>query len=259
WRWWSAGRSATSSTGCAKGRSWISCCSITGAGPGRLSTSPTAPSPSGSPCSSMTACSAAGSAPKRCVFSNLCRPPSGGLLAPADRGKKLPLDQGRFRPMRRTSILVAALAVGLPLVVGGCSNIKQTLGLSKQSPDEFKVVSRAPLSMPPDYNLKPPTPGAPRPQEGTPRDQAKAAVFNTPDAAIADKVPPAIGEGSEGAAQSAGESALLQSAGISGVNPNIRKLVDAETDQDQADSVSLADELTFWRDPQPYGTVIDPA
>ena len=64
--------------------------------------------------------------------------------------------------MRRLPILIAAL-VSLPLLVGGCSNIRETLGLSKQSPDEFKVVSRAPLSMPPDYNLKPPTPGAPRP------------------------------------------------------------------------------------------------
>src|SRR6185369_13259993 len=161
--------------------------------------------------------------------------------------------------MRRKTFAMTVSLIAAGAVLAGCEATKETLGLTKRSPDEFQVVSRAPLSLPPDYNLRPPTPGAPRPQEGTPRDQAKAAVFNTPDAAIADKVPPAIGEGSEGAAQSAGESALLQSAGISGVNPNIRKLVDAETDQDQADSVSLADELTFWRDPQPYGTVIDPA
>ena len=51
--------------------------------------------------------------------------------------------------MRRLPILIAAL-ISLPLVIGGCSNIRETLGLSKQSPDEFKVVSRAPLSMPPD-------------------------------------------------------------------------------------------------------------
>ncbi len=92
--------------------------------------------------------------------------------------------------MRRTPILIAALAVALPLATGGCSNVKETLGLTKQSPDEFKVVSRAPLSMPPDYNLRPPTPGAPRPQEGTPRDQAQQAVLGiAPDA-----IPP-IGEG----------------------------------------------------------------
>jgi hypothetical protein len=161
--------------------------------------------------------------------------------------------------MHRTSFLIAALAVSLPLATGGCSNLKETLGLSKQSPDEFKVVSRAPLSMPPDYNLRPPTPGAPRPQEGTPRDQAAASVFqysNTGGVAP-DAIPP-IGEGESETAQSSGESALLQSAGAAGVDPNIRALVDAETAEDEANSKTLADTLTFWREPEPYGTVVDP-
>lgn len=160
--------------------------------------------------------------------------------------------------MRRKTIALTVSVIAAGVLLAGCEQTKETLGLTKRSPDEFRVVSRAPLSLPPDYNLRPPTPGAPRPQEGTPQDQAKAAVFGTPEAAITDTVPP-IGEGSEGSAQSAGESALLQSAGTAGVNPNIRKLVDSETDQDQADSVGLADELTFWRDPEPYGTVVDPA
>jgi hypothetical protein len=154
--------------------------------------------------------------------------------------------------MRRTPILAAALAGGLLLATSGCSGVKETLGLTKQSPDEFKVVSRAPLSMPPDYNLKPPTPGAPRPQEGTPRDQAQQAVLGVaPDA-----IPP-IGEGESDTAQSSGESALLQSAGASGVDPNIRQLVDTETSEDEADSRTLADSLLFWREPEPYGDVVN--
>jgi Protein of unknown function (DUF3035) len=164
--------------------------------------------------------------------------------------------------MRRSSILIAVLAMGLPLVAGGCTSVKETLGLTKQSPDEFKVVSRAPLSMPPDYNLRPPTPGAPRPQEGTPRDQAQQAVFqysgNGASRLPADAIPP-IGEGEAESAQSSGESALLQSAGASGVDPNIRQLVDTETAEDEADSRSLADTLTFWREPEPYGEVVDPS
>ncbi|HEY1381988.1 MAG TPA: DUF3035 domain-containing protein [Dongiaceae bacterium] len=164
--------------------------------------------------------------------------------------------------MRRTPILLAALVVGLPLATGGCSGLKETLGLTKQSPDEFKVVSRAPLSMPPDYNLRPPTPGAPRPQEGSPRDQAAAAVFqysNTTSGALpADAIPP-VGEGEAETAESSGESALLQSAGAAGVDPNIRQLVDSETAEDEASSRTLADTLTFWREPEPYGEVIDPA
>jgi hypothetical protein len=162
--------------------------------------------------------------------------------------------------MRRTPIIFAALAVCLPLATGGCSSVKETLGLTKQSPDEFKVVSRAPLSMPPDYNLRPPTPGSPRPQEGTPRDQAESAVFQYANngGLPADAIPP-IGEGEAETAQSSGESALLQSAGGSGVDPNIRQLVDSETAEDEANSKTLADTLTFWREPEPYGTVVDPA
>ena len=156
-------------------------------------------------------------------------------------------------------LLLITVAIALPALVGGCTSVKEQLGLTKQSPDEFKVVSRAPLSMPPDYNLRPPTPGAPRPQEGTTRDQAAAAVFGYPGAGLQpDQIPP-IGEGEAEAAQSSGESALLQSAGAGGVDPNIRQLVDSETAEDQADSQSLADTLVFWRDPEPYGDVVDPA
>jgi len=38
--------------------------------------------------------------------------------------------------------------------------------------DEFAVVTKAPLIMPPDYNLRPPRPGAARPQEQSERQQA---------------------------------------------------------------------------------------
>lgn len=156
-------------------------------------------------------------------------------------------------------IMLAALAVALPALAGGCSSVKEQLGLTKQSPDEFKVVSRAPLSMPPDYNLRPPTPGAPRPQEGTTRDQAANAVFQYSGNTLQpDQIPP-IGEGESESAQSSGESALLQSAGASGVDPNIRQVVDSETSADEADSRTLADTLVFWRDPEPYGEVVDPA
>jgi hypothetical protein len=35
--------------------------------------------------------------------------------------------------------------------------------------------------------------------------------------------------------------------------------VDSETAEDEANSRTLADTLTFWREPEPYGEVIDPA
>ncbi len=168
------------------------------------------------------------------------------------------MSRKNLHPMRWIFLSAIMLPLGLPLGLGGCTSIRENLGLTKRSPDEFRVTSRAPLSMPPDYNLRPPNPGAPRPQEGSTRDQAEAAVFGYPNSGTdPDQIPP-IGEGEAAGAQSAGEASLLQSAGTGGIDPNIRVLIDSETAEDEADSITLAEQLIFWRDPQPYGTVVDP-
>jgi hypothetical protein len=162
----------------------------------------------------------------------------------------------------RRSLLTLPLALALLApAVAGCSSTKEMLGLTKRSPDEFQVVSRAPLSMPPDYSLRPPTPGAPRPQEGTTREQAQNIVTNYSDRTTAPLQPdqiPQIGEGEPTSTESEGESVFLQSASLTGIDPNIRKLVDEETAEDQGASQSFLDDLVFWRAPEPYGTVVDP-
>jgi hypothetical protein len=65
-----------------------------------------------------------------------------------------------------------------PILLGGCSNWKQTLGIEPTSPDEFAVESRAPLTIPPDFNLRPPEPGTARPQETSMANKAQGAVDN---------------------------------------------------------------------------------
>ena len=161
--------------------------------------------------------------------------------------------------MRRSLLtLPLALALALP-AVAGCSSTKEMLGLTKRSPDEFQVVSRAPLSMPPDYSLRPPTPGAARPQEGTTTQQAQQIVTgDRPTSTLQPDQIPSIGEGESTSAESAGESAFLQSASITGIDPNIRKIVNEETTADQDASQTFLDDLIFWRAPEPYGTVVDP-
>ena len=63
-----------------------------------------------------------------------------------------------------TNLFKIALLGGLALGVSGCESTRETFGLNKQAPDEFQVVSRAPLSLPPDFTLRVPEPGASRPQ-----------------------------------------------------------------------------------------------
>ncbi len=60
--------------------------------------------------------------------------------------------------MKRSSLFFCTMLAG---AVSACSgNVKETLGLTRQAPDEFRVVARPPLSVPPDFNLRPPAEGS---------------------------------------------------------------------------------------------------
>ncbi len=49
------------------------------------------------------------------------------------------------------SLVLASVVCG----VSACSSMKKTLGIENSSPDEFMVTTRAPLTLPPDYDLRP--------------------------------------------------------------------------------------------------------
>jgi hypothetical protein len=70
----------------------------------------------------------------------------------------------------------ALLCLTCALLISGCTDLKKAIGLERTSPDEFAVESRAPLTMPPDFNLRPPQPGAARPQEKSSDQQARQAI-----------------------------------------------------------------------------------
>jgi len=74
------------------------------------------------------------------------------------------------------AVFVGAVVGALALGVAGCTGFKQAIGIDRTSPDEFAVDSRAPLSLPPDFDLRPPAPGATRPQEAPTNAQARAAL-----------------------------------------------------------------------------------
>src|SRR5262245_7811626 len=153
--------------------------------------------------------------------------------------------------------LVAAVAM---LSLSGCGNqIRQALGMTKHSPDEFLTVAHAPLTLPPDYNLRPPQPGAPRAQEGTASQQAQTALYaNSGDSGGTAFTTGGTFDAATGPAQSTGEMALLQNAGAAGIDPGIRQQIDAETAAQIERDKSLIERLVFWRTPEPYGTVVDP-
>jgi hypothetical protein len=150
----------------------------------------------------------------------------------------------------RWIVLTAAVAV----VVSGCSDTKEFLGQGKRPPDEFAVYSRAPLSLPPDYALRPPAPGTARPQNVMPRDTAKQALlgeqFNT-QAGGASSV--------DVVGVSPGTQVLLERTGALDADPEIRTQVNSETTILAEEDQSFTERLMFWGTPTEYGTVVDPA
>ena len=157
----------------------------------------------------------------------------------------------------RSNWWMSLVGLGLAVALGGCGNqIRQALGMTKHSPDEFLTVAHAPLTLPPDYNLRPPQPGAPRPQEGTASEQAQTALYaNNGGTALSTG---SSYDTSNEAAQSAGEVALLQNAGAAGIDPGIRAQIDTETAAQIERDQTLIERLVFWHNPEPYGLVVDP-
>ena len=120
--------------------------------------------------------------------------------------------------------ICVAIGVCAAVLLGGCSETRSMLGLTKQAPDEFAVYSRAPLSLPPDYGLRPPEPGSNRPQRVLPRDNARQAL-STPQKRQGDNADRA----SEIPGSTPGIAALLKEAGAIDTNPDIRAEINRET------------------------------
>ena len=147
-------------------------------------------------------------------------------------------------------LIAVTAAAALVATLAGCSSLRNTFGVERGGPDEFTVVRHAPLSLPPDYNLRPPQPGVPRPQENSPQTQARSVVVGSQSGLVLGS-----GLGSVGA-QSSAETALLQQAGAGQVDPAIRDTLNQEAGFDSVDRGFL-EGLIFWREPEPAGDVVD--
>jgi hypothetical protein len=136
----------------------------------------------------------------------------------------------------RLNRFVAALALtagmgALGFGLSGCNSAAQALGITKVTPDEFRVVTKAPLTIPPDYSLRPPNPGEPRPQELQPESAARSAILGI--------------RASE--QRSEGEKLLASKAGGDKADPLVRYVVDDEFGDLAHKDPSFADRVMFWR------------
>lgn len=163
---------------------------------------------------------------------------------------------------RRGVVLIGAVAI--VMAVAGCGDsTKRALGLKKSAPDEFAVVSRAPLSQPPDYALRPPRPGAESPARVTATQEARTSLFGDDQKAAASAAPtqnrpagsPIAAPRAVVTSTSTGEAALLAKAGASQADPGIRREIDRESAVLAETSRNFIQRLLDYG-PEP-GTVVD--
>ena len=157
----------------------------------------------------------------------------------------------------RASLPVLLLVAAAGVALSGCAATLNALGMGKHPPDEFVVVTHPPLQVPANFDLVPPQPGAPRPQEESAAQLAEAAVVGTGAQAEGTDTASTTQTLPSGPA-TAGEEAFLQNAGVAKADPKIRQLVDSEA-QAESDAIndSLYNKILFWQTPPPPGTVVD--
>jgi len=121
------------------------------------------------------------------------------------------------------------------LLLSACASgsVKQTLGLDSRAPDEFRVVSRPPLSVPPQFDLRPP--GVEGTTNSAMRDRAQEVILGnqTPS-----------GKGSKKTSNA--DSIFLEKAGAAQADPNVKQqLAEKKIDEQlQKEEASWWDRLT---------------
>jgi len=151
----------------------------------------------------------------------------------------------RMKLPRVLSVLCLAL-----LALSACGEVRESLGLGRNPPDEFSVVDRPPLSMPPDFGLRPPQPGAPRPQEIDMKQRANDTLFGSNGNKVTSA--PLDTAGLSGA-----EKSLLENTGATKADPDIRNTVDREASDKVVSSPHLIEELLWWKPPEQQGTIVN--
>lgn len=148
-----------------------------------------------------------------------------------------------MKHMIKISLPMAVMVAAMTLT--GCDSARKALTQTKAAPDEFSVYTRAPLTMPPDYGLRPPS-------------EAEAAARETDDPkAVAKRVMLSGRDIQVLPVQAAtpGTSALLMRAGVQNAEPGIRQLVNRETSAFAEEDQNFMESLMF--DPDP-GVVVAP-
>ncbi|MBV9418972.1 MAG: DUF3035 domain-containing protein [Alphaproteobacteria bacterium] len=138
--------------------------------------------------------------------------------------------------MQSRRILALALLATASATLGGCDTFRSASGIGKDSPDEFAVVTKAPLVIPPDFNLRPPAPGAAPTNQVEATQAAQAALFNADPSTVAASLPATMSEG---------ERYLLANAHVQNADPSIRQAIASDVSGARATDDSFTSSVLF--------------
>jgi hypothetical protein len=136
-----------------------------------------------------------------------------------------------------------ALLAGAAIALVGCGSIRDATGVAKDAPDEFAVVTKAPLVIPPDFNLRPPKPGAAPTNQTSPTQSAQQDLFGVTD--------PSLIAASLPNTYSPGEKTLLANSGAATADHGIRAQIAADAKAMATANDSFTDTLLFRNSPDP--------
>lgn len=134
--------------------------------------------------------------------------------------------------MRRIIAPLFLVTASTALLVG-CTSTSKALGLKKEAPNEFNILTKAPLVVPPEYNLRPPRLGESSYENNYSQIAAREALIGDVDSA----------EPTEG------EVMLMTKAGVGRANPEIRIEIDGQNSVERK-TEGFANRVMFWRDGQ---------
>ncbi|MGE0754727.1 MAG: DUF3035 domain-containing protein [Alphaproteobacteria bacterium] len=129
----------------------------------------------------------------------------------------------------------AVLLLGI-LTACSSGDVQETLGLDRKAPDEFRVVSRPPLAVPPEFNLRPPGDMSGAAPSSLPvearaqniiRSDGEAGLYQLPSGAEESDAARPVELIRQSQADSA-DAQFLMNAGATHANSNIREELQSE-------------------------------
>jgi len=126
----------------------------------------------------------------------------------------------------RALIKIYFIPIAIIFLLYGCGGVKEKIGMIKKAPDEFQVYENKPLSVPPNFELRPPSEGAIGSEDGN-----KNILFSDKD------------ETDEKLTLS--DEILLIEVGEKETKANIRKIINDENSIEEVDKSIIDKILNF--------------